>query len=350
MSAFETIGGLDVVVVTTLVLLVFTFVLATSVVMRHRFNVQRTRRITALSARWDPLILGVLVGDRTASDVARAVRPGEERWFLEHLLDYARRLSGVDRHTITELAGPYLRLLHSDCNAKRQETRAHAVQTLSMLGVEDHAVAVVEALDDPSPLVSMVAAHALARPEHPQLGAEVIQRLGRYLAWDRGYLASMLARCGLELAPELRTLLADPTRSPLERAVAADALRLLHDPESADPAAEVLQTSDHPELVSAALRLLRTVGRSEHAEAARRHLDAESFAVRAHTLSTLGSIGDASDTSVLQRALTDESPWVALQAARALAALGKLDQLRSLAGSEDRRAVLAREVLSEASP
>ena len=334
----------------TLLLMALTFVLATSVVVRHRFNIQRTRTITALGARWDPLILEVLVGDRTASDVARAVHPGEERRFLEHLLDYARRLSGVDRQTITELAGPYLRLLHSDLKTKREENRARTVQTLSMLGGEDHVVAVIEALDDPSPLVSMVAAQALARPEQTQAGAEVVQRLGRYLAWDRGYLASMLARCGLELAPELRTLLADPARSPLERAVAADALRLLRDPEAADPAAEVLQASDHPELVSAALRLLRTVGRSEHAEAARRHLDAESFAVRAHSLSTLGSVGDASDTSVLHRALTDQSPWVALQAARALAALGELDQLRSLAASEDRRAVLAREVLSDASP
>jgi HEAT repeat protein len=333
--------------VLTVLLFVGVTVLAGFVIARHAFNTRRSRTEAGLRSRWEPFVLDVLVGDRSATDVRLVVHAGEEKAFVQFLVGYSRRLAGVDRTLVLRLAEPYLWSLREDLAAGHPEVRARAVQVLSELGFEDHIVAVIGALDDPSPLVATVAARALTRPGYPELASEVTRRLERYAGWDRGFLAAMLARAGPGITPTLRAILTDEQRSDRDRSVSADALRMLNDPESAAAAVEVLARSDSTEVVAACLRLLRQVGRREHAPTIRRFADSERFAIRAHALSALGVVGGESDLGTARRALFDPSPWVALHAARALTELGERGTLRSLARMSHPRSELAREILGE---
>jgi len=317
--------------------------LAVFVLYKHRANVLAAERSAERRMRWEPFVLDVLIGE--SPEAASVIRRGEERVFVHFLLGYSRRLSGVDRKVVLRLAEPHLWSVLGDLIDTRPEVRARAIETLSELGFEDHVIEIIRALDDPSPVVASVAAHAMTRPGHPELGAEVVARLDRFTSWDQGFLAAMLASAGPGVSSVLRVTLLDSSRSPRVRTVCADALRLLCDPDAADPAAAVLDKATDQELTAACLRLLRQVGRSEHAPAVRRWAREGGFATRAHALSTLGTIGDASDASLARLALFDPSPWVALHAARALMSLGEDGAVRSLARMDHPRRDLAFEML-----
>jgi len=207
---------------------------------------------------------------------------------------------------------------------------------------------VISALDDPSPLVAMVAARALAREETPEHAAEVLARLERFKGWDRRFLASMLAAMGPAVAGTLRWGLGDSTVEPWTRALLADASYLQRDLQAADVAARLLAETEDRELRASALRLLSGVGRPEHAPAVRDLCRSDDPVVRAQALRALGTVGGAVDVPLFIEAMGDAYPWAALHAARGAAASGGSDALEHLAASADPRAALARQILAEA--
>jgi HEAT repeat protein len=95
----------------------------------------------------------------------------------------------------------------------------------------------------------------------------------------------------------------------------------------------------------ACLRLLEEFGHDRHRDALTPFFRCPDFAVRAHSLKALRTVGDTRDLAVFTGALDDESPWVVLEAARGLRALGALEPLQELADAGGARASLAREVL-----
>jgi HEAT repeat protein len=159
----------------------------------------------------------------------------------------------------------------------------------------------------------------------------------------------LLARGGPGTAPYLRATLGDTTRDPLVRAVAADALRLLNDIESASLAAQILREREvrDRELVTACVRLLRHLGHQEHIPLIRPLVTAADPVVRAAAVGALGAIGGAREVPLLQDVLDDVAYWVSLEAARGLMKLGAVATLERLARSEGPWAVLARQVLTE---
>jgi len=229
--------------------------------------------------------------------------------------------------------------------SRSAEVRARAVQTLSLLGADAHRAEVRRALDDPSPLVAMVAARALARGRDPDHAAAILLHLERFDEWSPRFLAAMLASMGPDAAAPLCDTLADPSRSASARAVAADALRALHDLPAADVAAAVLGTSTDREIVAACLRLLAALGRPAHLPRIRPLLTSPDAVVRAAAIRALAGVGSADEREWLRSALEDPSPWVALEAAEGLLESGGGDILHALAASDHPRAVLARQVL-----
>jgi HEAT repeat protein len=159
----------------------------------------------------------------------------------------------------------------------------------------------------------------------------------------------MLARGGPGAAPFLRETLSDSQRTPIVRAIAADALRLLNDIESASIAARVLEArqQEDRELVTSCVRLLRRLGHEEHVRLIRPLVSAADPVVRAAAVGALGALGGPKDAPLLQDVLDDVAYWVSLEAARGLMSLGEVSALQRLAGSEGPWAVLARQVLSE---
>jgi HEAT repeat protein len=310
-------------------------------------NDRRERRWRELCARWETPLLDALLDPSTASCVHAAVGPADRLRFVRFVLEYSRRVKGEERDFLRELVLPYLEPIAERASSPRVEVRTRAIQTLGTLGLPRYADAVLAALDDPSPLVAMVAARSLCREEYSRFAGAVLRRLGRFDAWSRGFMASMLASVGPAATPALRETLGDDGQAPLARTVAADALRMLKDFEAGDLAARVVATGDDHDLVASALRLLTTVGRPEHAELIRARCASPDFAVRASAVSALGTLGLDEDQYRLLGAMADPSPWVAIQAGRGLISSGARVLLQDLGDSDHPRAALARQILME---
>lgn len=320
--------------------------LAISALVLRSNNDRKAARWAALEERWLETALEVVAGVEEPEKLWSLV-PAEDRLrFINFLLRFARRLVGPERRLVDDLAAPYLDLLLPQLSQRQAERRARAVQTLSTLGQRRYAKQLEAALDDPSPLVAMVAARALARRESPDFAMPILQRMHRFVHWRASFLSSMLAAIGPAVAPALRRAYADPTFDPRVRAVAADALRELNDYESADLAAEILETATDRDLVANSLGLLAHMGRNQHLVAIRRHLKAPEPIVRARAVAALGHVGDQADYPTLTAALEDPSPWVALRAAEALRDARALPTISELDQANHPRAELVRQLLA----
>ena len=310
-------------------------------------NARKARRRGALERRWETVLLDILAGDVPADALHPLVGPRDRPFFVAVLLRLLRRLQGSERDTVIALARPHLDAIAWQLGSRSAEVRARAVQTLSLLGADAYRTEVRRALDDPSPLVAMVAARALARGRDPEHAAAILGHLEQFDGWSPRFLAAMLASMGPDAAAALCDALANPSRLASVRAVAADALRALHDLPAADVAAAVLGTSADRELVAACLRLLAALGRPGHLPRIRPLLASDDAVVRAAATRALASLGSADERQWLRSALEDPSPWVALEAAEGLLESGGADVLRALAVSDHPRAVLARQVLRQ---
>lgn len=310
-------------------------------------NKARERRREIFGDRWrEPLLRAV--ADPDAIGALRTIVGENERLhFVGFAVQYARRLRGEGRAALREIVRPYLDEVVARADAASIEVRARAIQTLGMLGLPEHAGKVISALDDPSPLVAMVAARALAQEESTAYAAAVLERLPRFDGWNRRFLASMLAAMGPQVAETLRVAFADSKVEPSVRVVLAEALQLQGDLLAADVAVGVLQGVTDPDLQAAALRLLHAVGRPDHALAVRPFVDSADPVVRGHALRALGAVGSESDVPRLLQAMADPSSWVALSAARAVSLAGARSALVEISASSSEAAALARQVLAE---
>lgn len=327
----------------TLVAIAFTGI---AFLLRVR-NIRVERRWRGREERWEEAVIAVLGGERSPLSLAAEIAPRDGIAFAGYLTRFARRLRGEERRRLAALAQPFLGALARRARARDDAARAHTIQALSLLRLEGFAPTVVAALDDPSPLVAMTAARALARRDHPEMAAVILAHLDRFTHWDRHYLAAMLAAMGPGAASALHATLADDRRPAAVRAIAADALRTLNHLPAADEAARLARTTADRDLRAACLRLLRQVGRPEHLDVIRAHLHAADDVARALAVAALGAVAEPGELPSLVPALDDASPWVAFEAARALAQVPGGGLLRGIAESGHRRAELIRQVLAE---
>lgn len=309
-------------------------------------NDSKARRWIRLEQLWEPLSLEVVVGLAPPDRLWAAVGPRDSLRFVNYLLRFAKRVSGSERRRVDDLAAPYLDLLLPQLTRRTPERRARAVQTLSTLGSRRYMDVILRSLDDPSPLVAMVAARSLARTGSPEYAAGILSRMHRFDTWRSSFLASMLATMGPAVAPTLRTALADRSYPATVRSVAADALRELHDYVSADTAARVLEEATDRTLIAATLNLMAHVGRAEHLPAIRRHASSREPIVRARAIAALGHVGAAEDLPFIVGAFHDESSWVVLRAGEALVEAGATDKLEALARMETPGARMAQQLLA----
>jgi HEAT repeat protein len=329
----------------SLLLLSLVLVLATAVLrLKNNWKAAHWAR---LEAEWTPILLDILAGSGHPSMLWERVEERHRLYFIDFLFRYARRVRGTDAEILLELARPVLSTVAERMKGGDPERRARAVETVSLLGLRDYAPQVVAALNDPSPLVAMIAARTLCRRESPDYATVVLDRLHRFDQWSPRYLSTMLAAMGPNAAPALRVTLQDRGRPASVRVIVAGALQLLHDPAAADVAAEVAATETDQDLRAAALRLLGSVGRTSHLPVVRTLCASPDFVVRAQAVAALGRIGNAHDLEHLHAAFDDASPWVAIHAARGLREIGEVRVLHTAIRTNDPRSHLARQVLTE---
>lgn len=315
-----------------------------AVVLRLR-NALVARRWARIEGEWEVRVLEAMTDDQPDRDMFARLSARERPYFVAFLSRFIRRVRGPERRHLLDLAQALLPMVRAQLASRSAETRARAVDTLGLLSRPGDTADLVAALDDPSPLVAMVAARALTRERSPEHARVIVQHLHRFQGWRPSYLAAMLAAFGSEIDGALREWLANRGEPARVRTVAALALARLNDPAAADVAYDVLATERDSGLLAAVLRLLAKVGRPEQLPGIRAKADAPEEAVRLAAVMALGVLGDASDIAVFTRALHDPSRWVAEHAARGLAAGGGRAVLESVVGGAGAAALIAREAL-----
>ncbi len=340
-------AGLLILLVVIALLFIGTLILSGYALVMRSINQRREQRLAALSERWLEPVLAAVSDPSRVPEVQKLVDEGDAIRFLDFIIEYARRVRGAEKRVLRDLARPFLPHVLDRMEARGTEMRAWAIQVLGTLGLPQYEKQVVAALDDPSALVAMIAARALAREETPQYAPAVLARLERFGEWNRMFLASMLAAMGPEVSAELRAGYADESIAPGTRAVMAEALLRQGDFLAGDIAARVVRSDQHIDLLASSFRLLAAIGRPEHVDAVRPHCRSDDPVVRSQALRAMGPLGDPGDVPVLLEAMDDESPWPALYAARGVRDAGGRQTLESMVAEGDQRASLARQVLRE---
>ncbi len=297
--------------------------------------------------RWTGLTLEAVVGERTVEEIAERVGAGERLPFLDFLQRYARRLTGRERDRVRQLAVPFLPALQPLLEARNVHRRARAVQTLGTLGLAAQAKVLARAVDDESPLVSMLAARALAGQGLSDHAQPILANLDRFEPWGSEYVTSLLVSLGPVAAPDLRRVMVDADRPPRIRSLAVDALRGLHDLDAVEPASKVLEGETNTDIVAALLRLIAVLGGPAQLALVRERLDDPDFAIRAEAYSALGVLGSPEDDPILEEGLEDPSPWVALRTARGIRDRGRVAKLKHVSESDHPGRVAAAQVLAE---
>lgn len=294
----------------------------------------RNERVAAkwrsLEQRWQLLLLDVLAGEATPGLLQALVERKDEKQFLEFLSRFSRRVRGAEHDMLTELAHPMWPRVDRMFRSRTAETRAHAVQLASMLA-EDVDEQIAPALNDPAPLVNMVAARALARRRSVGYLPAILERSARFGEWHPRYMSTMLAGVGASGAGSLRAALADASLDGYARMVAADALQRMQDLPAAEVAANVLHVSQDADVNRACIRLLAVVGQQEHIALIRQFATSEDESLRGAAAAAIGLLGNASDLPLLEAALRDHSTWVVLRAAAAIRQIGGAEALREAA-------------------
>lgn len=324
---------------------VLSLALATTAVVLRLRNEATARRWQRFEAQWQPLVLAILSGDSAPATLSDQVGARDADAFLEFLAQFGRHLRGTELDRLGEVAAPFLPAPMADLHSGSPEKRARAVHLIGVLGRDQTAV-LIEALDDPAPLVGLTAARALTRRLEPGHVEAVVSRLHRFRHWRPAFLGAMLGALGADAAPILRWALGDARQAPRVRAVVADALADLADPAAGDVAARAATTATDAELIAACLRLLARSGQPDHLPTVRRHVDSEILIVRIAAFRALGALAVREDVPRLEQGLDDPSPWVAEHAAVGLASTRWRHRLFLLARSDSPRAVLAREALA----
>jgi HEAT repeat protein len=320
---------------------------AVAVWLRWR-NAAVARMWNRVEDAWEDQILEAMTGGVAVDEIILRLPERQRPYFMGFLSRFVQRVRGPERRQLLELARPLLPVLQDQLESRSAETRARAVHTLGLLSAPGQTQALVEALDDPSPLVAMVAARALTRERSPEHAGVIVRHLHRFESWRPSYLAAMLAAFGPEIGPALRDSLADRRQSSRVRLVSAAALNRLNDPAAAEAAYQVLLEEQDPGLLAEVLRLLRKVGHADHLPGIRARLDDPSEAVRLAAVRALGELGDPSDVPRLIGAMDDPSRWVVEHAARGLADGPGRATLLAMLEQPGPEAVIAREVLQEA--
>jgi HEAT repeat protein len=329
-----------------LVIVALNVALAASVgVLRLAVSRQRLKR-ASVEERWSPRIQQLLAGETSVPTLLPLVRRGDSKHLVDLLTRYGERVSGIELERLQALGRFLLPCAEPGLRSRHPETRARAAQTVAVLGGPYCAKRLLEALEDESPLVMMVAAKWLCAAGEPHLSAAVVSHLEKLDLWSPVYLASVLGTAGSQMAGHLKEALGSAENAPRTRAVAADALRLLRDPTSADAAVSALKSEVDREVAAACLRLLAVLGTARHAEAVRRFATGDDFVLRALAVTALGALNSGEgDIQILDSALDDPSPWVALHAAAALRAADRIELLRRAARSLRAGAKAASEML-----
>lgn len=310
----------------------------------HQRNQEKALFWERLEAQWEPLMARYLQ-ELDAQLVWGNIVPGQELYFIDFLLRYALH-HPEQVPELKMLAAPYLDPLASRLRQGRgdAEQRARAVQTLSLLGTDTDIENIALALDDDSPMVTLLAGMALAEHQRHDLLPQILEQLSRISDWHQGILTSLLKRMGESTAAQIFSFL-EYCDNPTTQSICLQALTEFEYVPSVTLAVRLLADSEEINVQVACLNLLGKMGEPEHLPLMRQYYDSPYFAVRLAVIRALHQ-QQSNDQQMYQKAFEDSSRWVALHAAQALKGTGNEHILHELTFMEHPRAKLASQVLN----
>lgn len=299
-----------------------------------------------LEQQWEPLLLEYIQQKQPPQAVWAHIEARHELYFIDFLmriaLDYppGKAAFGV-------LAKPFLPALTARLEAQRgdAEQRARAVQTLNLLGDQEQHAVLLKALNDPAPLVTLLAALALSQAQSPAAATAILNQLPRLADWHLGLLSQLLSRMGPDVDPLILNYL-EVCEHPEAQTVCLQVLNTHACTAGVQAAVRLLSDSDQVNVQVAALNLLGQLGQAEHLPLIRSHYSSPYFAVRLAVIRALYRQQHPADQALFQQAFEDSSHWVALQAAQALKAIGQEHVLHEIRFMQHPRAKLANQVLN----
>lgn len=327
------------------VLICIAIVLVLITIRLHRKNQRTAQKWSEMEQRWQPLLLRAISGEAWPEEIQENIYPGEGFYFIDYLMRYAEKLSGDSRKQATILAAPYLPQLIKRMKKGDAEQRARAILTLSILAPEEHQSRMVEALEDPSPLVATMAARALAENGAIEYLKPILEKMPRFRSWSQNYLVSMLVALGKAQPEHLREALVLSHQPNWVKTVIIKALTEINDWNTLPLAVQFLQEDAHREVQAAALQFLARIGHHGLLDLIRKKCHHEDFVIRLNAVKALANLGSGEDRELMLQLLHDPSQWIAYQAALALKSTHNLQDLLTIALSGHPRSELAKEVL-----
>ncbi len=310
----------------------------------HQRNEKKANLWQQLENLWTPAIEDYLKHPEDPGPVWQTVQEHQGLYFIDFLLRMSRK-HPTKTGSLEELARPYLpRLAHRlNTNEGDSEQRARAVQTLDILGSSADIQQLAECLEDPSPQVVLLAAHALSRHGQSHYISEILAQLTRLARWNLPFLIRLLVKMGPDILEAVRLHL-QSTTTPEDQVVCLQVAARLRDELTAPLAVRLLSESQDINVQVAALAVLGNTGLTEHTPLIRSFYSSPHFAVRLAVMRALHDLS-AQDEQLYQQGIEDRSHWVALEAAQALKASGQQHVLHEMTFLQHPRAELATQVL-----
>jgi HEAT repeat protein len=302
-------------IVASLLLLAYTLELR----LRRRLH---ERRRAGVITHWRALLGDALTGRATTAPQSK-LRRKDRREFLRLWVYTRSMLEGAAAERLIALA-ERLKLreyVREQAEHAHLKTKLLAIQALGYLRDAESFGALAASIDQPSTLLSITAAEALAAIDAPRAMERVIPKIARRRDWPRTHVFNLLRRAGSAVVSE-----------PLYRCIRAasddDAAYLLKFAEIAEfdvrdaLAVELLRARDNPEVLAAALNVA-----TGHAAVPRidELLAHPAWYVRMQAAKLLGRMGRPEDAGRLEKLLADAEWWVRYRAAKALVRLRGVD-------------------------
>lgn len=328
-------------------LLFGTGMVAVIATLMHIRRDARDRRDSVVEAEWRPVIKAVLEGCADPDIAVAHVDPADRRHYLRVLLSAARQRSDHDASILKRMAAPFLDDIRCGTRAEAAEARAVRTQLLGWLGDGRDVPLLIEALDDPSPLVAIVALRALIRRRAVVAIDAMVSKLDRFRFWNVRTIASILAEIGPRIAPALRAQVIDRDTDMRIRLIGLTTLQEVGGETAVRTALDLLADEDDRSLITGSLRILEASGDPRHLPLLRVMSRSDDEIIRLRAYSALSAIDSTSEVDTLQDAFNDRNSWVAMRAAQALAQAGRMEVLERAAMGTSDRAELARQVLAE---
>ena len=334
-------------ILSILILMFFVVFLGLTTFYLRIKNYLKFKKFSRLEKTWEPILLDILSEDRAPGEIQKYVNRDSMWQFLSYLSRYIAVVDGDARIQLVKTGNPYIRHVVKKLRSWKVEKRAEVISLMSRLEPEKYDVAFRHALNDPSFLVNMVAAKALARKGQPENGEAVLENLDRFHIWSVNLLSSVIAQVGVSLAPALRNLMLNREKPVWQRVIAIETLIKLYDFKSGDYCEEICSEEENREVLAAYLRLMRVIAEEKHIPVIRKLCERNDPVILSNAVRILTQISTDDNEACYKKAMDNPSIWVVINASWGLKEAGKLDILRKYAYSDHPRAELARQVLTE---